>query len=344
MSEAADLPSDEREELAAALGAMNLLKPGQFFYAERLSGGVSCDVYSVAAAGETYCVKRALPKLRVQADWRAPVERSSSEVAWMKLAYGVAPDNVPEVLGEDPSRHMFAMEFFRPDENPVWKMQLAAGNTDPDFAGRVGAVLAQIHAATAKRPEIAAAFANDEQFMALRLDPFLLYVAAKYDDVAPELRALADGVAKARIALMHGDVSPKNILAGLKGPIFLDAETACYGDPAFDLAFCLTHLLLKCVWHPEWTMDYEDCFAALKDAYLEGVNWEKPADTEARATRLIPALLLARVDGKSPADYLTDENKRSFVRDNAKRLLKDKAASLDDLAEIWAEAVTRDLA
>ena len=53
---------------------------------------------------------------------------------------------------------------------------------------------------------------------------------------------------------MHGDVSPKNILVGWKGPVFLDAETTCYGDPAFDLAFCLTHLLLKCVWHPEWAV------------------------------------------------------------------------------------------
>jgi fructosamine-3-kinase len=343
MSGAASITTEEDGEIGEALLAMNLSKPYQAFYAERLSGGVSCDVYLVEVGGESYCLKRALPKLRVEADWRAPVERSSSEVAWMKLAGTIAPDNVPEIVGEDSRRHIFAMEYFPPAEYPVWKTLLSEDRADPAFAGDVGAVIAQIHSATAGRPDIAAAFANDAQFLALRLDPFLLYTATKHDDVAPELRALADGVAKSRIALMHGDVSPKNILAGPDGPVFLDAETTCYGDPAFDLAFCLTHLLLKCVWHPEWAMDYLECFAEMKSTYLDAVDWEDPAGIETRTVQLVPALLLARVDGKSPAEYLTTDAQRNFVRDNAKRLLVQNAASLDDLSEQWGEAVTREL-
>lgn len=339
----ASVTAEEEGELGEALLAMNLVKPYQAFYAERLSGGVSCDVYVVEIDGEAYCVKRALPKLRVEADWQAPTDRSSSEVAWMKLAGSIVPSDVPAILGEDPGRHIFAMEYFSPDEYPVWKNMLAADDTDPDFAGRVGDVIAHIHSKTAGRPEIAAKFSNDAQFLALRLDPFLLYTATKHDDVAPQLRALSDSVAKARIALMHGDVSPKNILVGRDGPIFLDAETTCYGDPAFDLAFCLTHLLLKCVWHPEWAMDYLECFAGLKSAYLYGVDWEDADGLDARAAQLVPALLLARVDGKSPAEYLTEESQRGFVRDNAKRLLLNNAANLDDLSEQWGEAVTREL-
>jgi len=51
-------------------------------------------------------------------------------------------------------------------------------------------------------------------------------------------------------------VSPKNILCGPDGPMFLDGETTSCGGPAFDFAFCLNHRLLKCVWHPHWTQDY----------------------------------------------------------------------------------------
>ena len=153
------------------------------------------------------------------------------------------------------------------------------------------------------------------------------------------IRALADGIAAARIALMHGDVSPKNILCGPNGPVFLDAETACYGDPAFDLAFCLNHLLLKCVWHPQWTDAYLRSFTALKNAYLDAVDWEARRAIDARTARLLPALLLARIDGKSPVEYLTAERKRNFVRRAAKTLLASDPATLDFVATHWANAV-----
>jgi len=335
--------AQERSEIAGALRAMNLVDASEAFSVARLSGGVSCDVYRLDLATGTVCLKRALPKLRVAADWRAPVARAMSEVAWMKLAGGIVPGCVPKILGEDPDRHMFAMEFFPPETYPVWKAQLASGSIDARFAGRVGETIARIHAATAGRREIARAFANDAQFLALRLDPFLLHAARKHDDLAQRLRALADSVAGARIALMHGDVSPKNILCGPNGPIFLDAETTCYGDPAFDLAFCLTHLLLKCVWHPRWTGEYLECFAALKDAYLRIVDWERPAQIEARTAQLVPALLLARVDGKSPAEYLTTKRDKSFVRAEAKSLFARESIGLDEIAQRWSHAVNRAL-
>src|SRR5205085_1381845 len=87
-------------------------------------------------------------------------------------------------------------------------------------------------------------------FFALRLEPYLLHAARAHPDCARPIEALSDFIERSRIALMHGDVSPKNILRGPDGPIFLDAETAAYGDPAFDFGFCLNHLLLKSVLLP----------------------------------------------------------------------------------------------
>jgi 5-methylthioribose kinase len=334
MDRSAAVMNAKQAEIRDALVAMNLAGMQDDLRIDRLSGGVSCDVYRVELPGRTVCVKRALPKLRVKADWRAPAERSSSEVAWLKLAAAFAPGHVPAVLGEDRARNLFAMAFFQPDAYPVWKARLADGDVDVGFAGDVGATIARIHAATAGRADVAKAFANDAQFLALRLDPFLLYVADRHGDVAGQLRDLAKSVAEARIALMHGDVSPKNILAGPNGPVFLDAETACYGDPAFDLAFCLNHLLLKCIWHPEWTDGYLQTFAALKSAYLTSVTWEPPEALEARTAQLLPALTLARIDGKSPVEYL-DDPKRNRVRVEALSILKNNPGSLDAVAARW---------
>jgi len=142
-----------------------------------------------------------------------------------------------------------------------------------------------------------------------------------------------------KLALVHGDVSPKNILAGPTGPVFLDAECAVYGDPAFDLAFCLNHLLLKCLWRPQWRERYLECFAGLSGAYLAGVDWEPRDAMESRAAALLPGLFLARVAGKSPAEYLTDPADCDRVRRAAKPLIESAPARLAQIAEAWRESL-----
>jgi aminoglycoside phosphotransferase (APT) family kinase protein len=320
-------------EIADALRGMGLLGAGEACEIVALSGGVSCDVYKVSIAGrEPLVVKRALPKLRVAADWRAPPERAAAEVAWIRLVAGIDPDWVPAIRGEDRAHHLFAMDFL---PWPIWKFELAVGRIDIDFAHAAGTALARIHGATAGRTEVAAAFDNGAQFLALRLEPYLLFTAERHPMLAPAIQGEAARVASARIALMQGDISPKNILCGPQGPVFLDAETACYGDPAFDLAFCLNHFLLKAVWHPEFTGAYAQSFAATAQAYRAGATWEPASAIDRRTARLLPMLLLARVDGKSPVEYLTEESDKSFVRAAAIQMIVEPPVNLDALAEIY---------
>jgi aminoglycoside phosphotransferase (APT) family kinase protein len=155
--------------------------------------------------------------------------------------------------------------------------------------------------------------------------------------VASRLEELARVTGVTKQALVHGDVSPKNILCGPRGPVFLDAECAWYGDPVFDLAFCLNHLLLKCVWRPQWSARYLACFDALAAAYLAGVTWEAREQTQARAAALLPGLFLARVDGKSPAEYITEDWQREAVRRLAKPLLLRPVDTLAEIRARWAQ-------
>ncbi len=156
-------------------------------------------------------------------------------------------------------------------------------------------------------------------------------------DLAARLEWLVTETAKVKRALVHGDVSPKNILIGPKGPIFLDAECAWYGDPAFDLAFCLNHLLLKCLWNPPACAAFLAAFDALADAYLDGVTWEAKNAIEARTAHLLPGLFLARVDGKSPVEYITRERDQDHVRLVARLFLLKPTDQLADIRAMWAE-------
>jgi aminoglycoside phosphotransferase (APT) family kinase protein len=135
--------------------------------------------------------------------------------------------------------------------------------------------------------------------------------------------------------LVHGDFSPKNLLAGPLGPVILDAECAWYGDPAFDLAFVLNHLLLKGAWRPQWRERYANAFVALLDAYLAHVTWEPAAAVAARTAALLPGLMLARIDGKSPVEYLTTDGAKNEVRAFARALLIAPVAQPAPIAERW---------
>jgi len=165
----------------------------------------------------------------------------------------------------------------------------------------------------------------------------LLATARRHADLAPRLRELAVRTAATRIALVHGDVSPKNILIGPRGPVFLDAECAWFGDPAFDAAFCLNHFLLKCVARPETTPGYLACYRAFSAAYLAGATWEDVKALEARIASLLPALFLARIDGKSPVEYISAERDKQMVRDAARPLIANAPTNLEQVTEVWVK-------
>ena len=326
------------KDIIDALERMHLLKgasPG----GEPLTGGVSSDIWRIDLPGGPICVKRALAKLRVAADWQAPVERNLYEARWMRIASQAVPHATPALLGQDPASGTLAMAYLPSEHYPLWKTRLRDGIVEPVFAASVGRTLGRIHAATAAQPGLASEFPTDAIFFDIRLDPYLAQTGRAHPDLADRLHSLIETTQRNRHALVHGDVSPKNILCGPGGPVFLDAECAWWGDPAFDLAFCLNHLMLKCLWVPPARDALLDSFHAMTAAYLRLVAWEPAAALEARTAHLLPALFLARVDGKSPVEYVTRDDQRDKVRSVARRLLIDPPDRLASVAGAWKEEI-----
>lgn len=325
--------------IAAALARLGLIARGEQIRCTPLEGGISSDIWRVDIGTRSLCLKRALPRLKAAQLWEVPVERNRYEWAWFQTVSRICPDAVPPLVGHDPEAGLFIMEYLDPARYPLWKNQLRDGKAEAMVAEAVGERLALIHRATAGDPAIARQFATDASFHAIRLEAYLIATARVHRDLAPILEALARTTAATKRSLVHGDVSPKNILVSPRGPLFLDAECAWYGDPAFDLAFCLNHLLLKCLWTPQAAAGFLACFTALARRYIHGVDWEPREEIEARAAQLLPGLFLARVDGKSPVEYVTREEDKDRVRRVASALLLSPPSRLSEVRARWAEEI-----
>ncbi|HYF60259.1 MAG TPA: aminoglycoside phosphotransferase family protein [Burkholderiaceae bacterium] len=335
MSAFVDLAGD-RAALAAMLARHGLADGTRSPEPVPLTGGVSSSIFRIELPSGPVCVKQALPKLKVAKDWTAPVERVFAEVDWLRVAAGVVPRHVPAVIAVDRECGAFVMPFLDPAAHRNWRERLLDGEIDAGVAAALGGVLGRLHAASADRPELARRFAHDGAFFSLRLEPYLVESARQHPDLAVALIGLVHATQHVRRVLVHGDASPKNVLVGPDGPVLLDAECAWYGDPAFDLAFLSNHLLLKAVHRPARASAFVAALEAARGAYLARVTWEPPAEVERRTAALLPALLLARVDGKSPVDYLS-EPARAQVRAAARAMLAAPPATIADVTRTLRE-------
>lgn len=335
-----------------------VLKPddGRAAVAEFLGGGVSNIVIKVEVAGDAdrgLVLKQSLPKLRVEDDWFADRERIHRERAGIDYlaqthagAGGSRPTwTVPRVVDEDRGNFVFVMTAAPPD-GVNWKEQLLGGHIDVVVAERVGSMLGEIHGSSmvmgTDAPGGLKEFEDLDCFVQLRIDPYHRATALAHVDLASVLEGEAQRMlptAHDRRALVHGDFSPKNIIVSgqeSEARVFLlDFEVVHLGNLVFDLAFILNHMTLKAIHRPEWALRY--CLAArgFWSSYLVSVG-DRVGDQgglEGNTVRQMGALLLARVDGKSPAEYITLDGEKRCAREIARAMLTGGVTSLAELHE-----------
>ena len=316
---------------ATLLEELGLCQTSEIVEAVPLAGGVASDILRVRFRDRTLCVKFALERLRVEQDWRAPVHRGRAEYAWLSVAQGVRPGIVPALHGWSDAQGGFVMEYIAGPGVYLWKAALLAEAPDQGEATKVADALGAIHAASVAPGFDARPFRNAPDFAALRLDPYLRHTARQHPDLAVPLTDMADALARQDRVLVHGDVSPKNILFRDGRPVLLDAECATMGDAVFDVAFCLNHLALKAIHLPDSRARLVGAILAFWAAYRPHLTWEDPAAFEVRVARLLPMLMLARVDGKSPVEYLTPAG-QARVRALARGLIARPVAEVGAVA------------
>jgi 5-methylthioribose kinase len=159
--------------------------------------------------------------------------------------------------------------------------------------------------------------------------------------VAEAIAPIIERMLTLKEALCHGDYTPKNILVHDRGFTLVDYETAHFGDPTMDLGLCLAHLILKAVRRPAGRLAYFALTRAFWRGYNESVELAPKAKWQGRGIEHFAVCALARIDGTSPVDYLSEEPNREAVRSLARRILFDGPTLWEDVLNMAESELLR---
>jgi len=309
-----------------------------------LRGGVSNKTVLLQRPdGARWVLKQALPKLRVQADWFSDPARIRVEANALRYLPLVAPENtIPKLLFEDPEQHLLAMEAI-PEPHENWKERLLKGRLDRDFISQFGRLLTSIHRGSYELgQELFTRFEDRAFFETLRLEPYYQFTGERVPEAASFLHEVIAANRTHCVTLAHGDYSPKNILIYQDRLILLDHEVVHVGDPAFDLGFSLTHLLSK----GHHLKEHRSAFLAAAIEYWETYKSETKSaawfsGVETRAVNNTIACLLARTSGRSPLEYLS-EDERQKQKEATLYLIKHCPVAVPALVEEFGRRIEHD--
>jgi len=302
------------EDVKKYLGKQQIISNNIQFEVIQLSGGVSSSVWQIISKENRWVLKQALKKLRVQADWFSDVERIHREHEVMQAIQNIVPaSSVPEIIHTDYDNHVYIMKSAE-DKARTWKDILMHGNFNSDIAIKAGKILQSIHRNSEKINENdKAKFHDQKYFIQLRVEPFHQYLIKQYPELEVYIQRLINEVTQKKICLVHGDFSPKNMLIESSNHLVLiDYEVAHWGNPVFDVAYCICHLMLK-GWHLKRREEAQQLIKIFLNAYNNNVE---------NLTPHLGLMLLARMDGKSPADYIKDEVLKNVIRKEAIGMIK----------------------
>ena len=331
---------EERDQLLAYLRDRGAIGGAEAPATQSLPGGVSNRAILVTHSGrEDWVIKQALPKLRVPVDWTSDPSRIQREAAGLRWLARIIPGQVPEIVFDDPERNILAMTAI-PQPHYNWKTALLDGRVEPRFARAFGRLLATIHRAVEQHPELESEFAERRFFEELRLEPYYGYAARATPAAAPFLTHLIQETRARQFTLVHGDYSPKNVLIQADRLIILDFEVAHFGDPAFDVGFALTHFLSKARHLPARRDAFLELARCFWHSYHAGLSADFRALMPHFATRHTLACMLARVDGRSPLEYL-DGRERDSQRRTVLALMAENIELVPELLERYQAELRR---
>ena len=304
---------------------------------KKLEGGVSSDVYKVQTNSKTYCIKRSLPKLRVMKEWFADTKRLKYEYLWLKHCKKIIPNSIPNIYQFSAKQDFLILEYLNEKNYTTLKSKLLKKDIDIYIINKISKNLSKIHKES-KGGLVKKKFINNSKnFYDLRLDAYFNEVGRVYPNLKKIIKNIIKNYKKYSSTLVHGDFSPKNILIFNNNIKYIDAETCNFGDPVFDVVFFSNHLLLKSIHIPDKKNKFIKSYENFFNTYLKSIKFSQRKNFIDRCIAMVPIMLLARIDGKSPVEYITKKNIKNKIRLLSFNLINNPPKSLEYLIKMINE-------
>lgn len=334
----------EKEVLIQYLRERGLLKKESLASVHYCQGGVSCTVAYVEIDGKPMIIKQALGQLKTKETWLCDPNRMYIEYESNKIYHELLPENAPETYFYDQGNYIYGREAV-PDGCRMWKDDLMEGILNKNIARKAVDTLITVHNHCRNDKDIEKKFEDKSIFYSLRIAPYIEFTVSKHPEIEDHARFVKNQMMESKITLVHGDYSPKNIMLDGTGMKVLDYEVAHYGHPAFDLAFFSNHFILKAVKFTENAEKYLDLLDEIATRYLEAQQCMDRQKFEEIYVQTLAILMLARVDGKSPVEYLEDEeDKQELVRSLSISIIKQKMSAYHEVAALLKESLEKEIA
>ena len=301
---------------------------------KKLTGGVSSEVYHVKTNKNNYCIKRSLKRLLVKKKWIANTNRIKFEYLWLKHCQNILKRNIPNTYEFNNKKKYIVMEYLKTSEYKTLKQLYFKKIININTIRLISKHLYKIHSSSSNYKTKKIFEGNYKNFYDLRLDPYFNEVGRVYPKYKEYIKKINENYIKNSSTLVHGDFSPKNILVDKNKIIYLDAECCNFGDPVFDLVFFTNHLLIKSIFFKDKSQEFIKLYVSFYKEYLSNLSTKNFNSYIDRIIKMTPIMLLSRIDGKSPVEYIDRENIKNIIRKKSFLLLDSKINSLSDIIKI----------
>ena len=304
---------------------------------KKLTGGVSSEVYHVKTNKNNYCIKRSLKRLLVKKKWIANTNRIKFEYLWLKHCKNILKRNIPNTYEFNNKKKYIVMEYLKTSQYKTLKQLYFNKIININTIRSISKHLYKIHSNSSNYKTKKTFEGNYKNFYDLRLDPYFNEVRRVYPKYKGYIKKINESYIKHSNTLVHGDFSPKNILVGKNKIIYLDAECCNFGDPVFDLVFFTNHLLIKSIFFKDKSQEFIKLYISFYKEYLSNLSTKNFNSYIDRIIKMTPIMLLSRVDGKSPVEYINKVKIKNIIRKKSFLLLDSKISSLNDIIKVINE-------
>ena len=332
----------DKAQLVQYLLDKDIIKKDSDYFIKYCKGGVSGTVVYLKVDGKEMIVKQALAQLKTKETWLCDPNRMFTEQESNRIYHEILPTASPEVYFYDGDNYIYCREAI-PDGCDMWKSDLMTGKLDFECARKSIEILALVHNHCSRDKRVAEIFDNKDIFYSLRISPYLEFTSAKHPALESIFTQYSKKLMDSKLTLIHGDFSPKNIMVNGRDISVLDFEVAHYGHPMFDMAFFANHFVLKSIRFPELKDAFLNMLLYMCHIYFKNIDFTDAKELELDSVRLLALLMLARVDGKSPVEYIKEDEMKEVVRTIAYKIIENNLSTFDEVAKLIISLTRRDI-